>query len=29
LFSASRDAREPALRGANGEFRFDNHMIRI
>lgn len=29
LFSASRDATEPALRGANGEFRFDNHMIRI
>lgn len=29
LFSASRDAREPALRGANGEFRFDNHMMRL
>jgi uncharacterized protein len=29
LFSASRDVKEPALRGANGEFRFDNHMIRI
>jgi uncharacterized protein len=29
LFSATRDAREPTLRGANGEFRFDNHMIRI
>ena len=29
LFSASCAAREPALRGANGEFRFDNHMIRI
>jgi hypothetical protein len=29
LFSATRDAREPALRGANGEFRFDNHMIRL
>jgi uncharacterized protein len=29
LFSASRDASEPALRGANGEFRFDNHMVRI
>lgn len=29
LFSATREAKEPALRGANGEFRFDNHMIRI
>lgn len=29
LFSATRDAREPALRGANGAFRFDNHMVRI
>jgi hypothetical protein len=29
LFSASRAAREPTLRGANGEFRFDNHMVRI
>ena len=29
LFSASRAVREPTLRGANGEFRFDNHMVRI
>jgi hypothetical protein len=29
LFSATRENKEPALRGANGEFRFDNHMIRI
>jgi hypothetical protein len=29
LFSATRAAKEPALRGANGEFRFDNHMVRI
>ncbi|MBA4100363.1 MAG: DUF1513 domain-containing protein [Rhodospirillum sp.] len=29
LFSASRAAGEPTLRGANGEFRFDNHMVRI
>jgi hypothetical protein len=29
LFSATREAKEPALRGANGEFRFDNHMIRL
>ena len=29
LFSATRETKEPALRGANGEFRFDNHMVRI
>ena len=29
LFSATRAAKEPALRGANGAFRFDNHMVRI
>jgi hypothetical protein len=29
LFAISRDAAKPAARGANGEFRFDNHMIRI
>jgi uncharacterized protein len=29
LFSASRGATGSALRGANGAFRFDNHMIRI
>jgi hypothetical protein len=29
LLSATREASEPALRGANGEFRFDNHMVRI
>lgn len=29
LFSAARDARAPALRGADGAFRFDNHMTRI
>jgi hypothetical protein len=29
LFAISRHAATPALRGANGEFRFDNHMIRI
>jgi hypothetical protein len=29
LFSASRAARQPTLRGANGAFRFDNHMVRI
>jgi hypothetical protein len=29
LFAVARDAAMPAERGANGEFRFDNHMIRI
>jgi hypothetical protein len=29
LFAVSRDVAAPAARGANGEFRFDNHMIRI
>ncbi len=29
LFSVSRDADRPAPRGANGAFRFDNHMIRV
>jgi hypothetical protein len=29
LFAISRDAAEPSPRGANGEFRFDNHLIRI
>ncbi len=29
LFAVSRDVPAPSERGANGEFRFDNHMIRI
>ncbi|HET6618930.1 MAG TPA: DUF1513 domain-containing protein [Dongiaceae bacterium] len=29
LFEVSRDAAAPSSLGANGEFRFDNHMIRI
>ena len=29
LFAISRDQAAPAARGANGEFRFDNHMIRL
>jgi uncharacterized protein len=29
LFAVSRAAAAPAARGANGEFRFDNHMVRI
>ena len=29
LFAVTGDAAEPALRGANGEFRFDNHMVKI
>jgi hypothetical protein len=29
LFAISRDAPAPSERGANGEFRFDNHMMRI
>jgi uncharacterized protein len=29
LFAVSRDADQPSLRGANGEFRFDNHMVRV
>jgi hypothetical protein len=29
LFAVTGDAAQPALRGANGEFRFDNHMIRL
>ena len=29
LFAVSRGAPAPAERGANGEFRFDNHMVRI
>jgi hypothetical protein len=29
LFAISRDAAAPSPRGANGEFRFDNHLIRI
>jgi uncharacterized protein len=29
LFAVSRDAAAPAARGANGAFRFDNHMIRV
>jgi hypothetical protein len=29
LFAVSRDADRPLPRGANGEFRFDNHMVRI
>ncbi|HJT11185.1 MAG TPA: DUF1513 domain-containing protein [Dongiaceae bacterium] len=29
LFAVSRDAAAPAARGTSGEFRFDNHMIRI
>jgi hypothetical protein len=29
LFAVTGDASEPSLRGANGEFRFDNHLIRI
>jgi hypothetical protein len=29
LFAISRDAEAPVVRGGNGEFRFDNHMIRV
>lgn len=29
LFEVPRNATEPSPLGANGEFRFDNHMIRI
>ena len=29
LFTVAGDAAQPALLGANGEFRFDNHMVRI
>jgi hypothetical protein len=29
LFAVSRAAASPSPRGANGEFRFDNHMVRI
>jgi uncharacterized protein len=29
LFAVAGDAAQPSLRGANGEFRFDNHMVRI
>ncbi|MEZ5830040.1 MAG: DUF1513 domain-containing protein [Dongiaceae bacterium] len=29
LFAVTGKAGEPSLRGANGEFRFDNHMVRI
>ena len=29
LFTISRDALMPSPRGATGEFRFDNHMVRI
>jgi hypothetical protein len=29
LFAISRDGAAPAARGANGEFRFDNHMVRV
>jgi hypothetical protein len=29
VFAISPDAARPSPRGANGEFRFDNHMVRI
>ncbi|WP_162916676.1 DUF1513 domain-containing protein [Dongia deserti] len=29
LFTVSRDAAQPSPLGANGEYRFDNHMVRI
>jgi hypothetical protein len=29
LFAIARDAAAPAPRGANGEFRFDNHIVKI